>query len=185
MVSPWLSTMRPIRTSLDPATVPPEMDVIVQGQGFAGASLEVRFDTSGVSIGVPANPGATAAQLSAHIPATLANGLYQVRVGPGGPGLALSNSRTLEVIPQVDTPIGIAIVAVTGGTAHQLTVGGNRLNGADVRIVIDGVEYLAGINANPSMLTYTLGGLLPPATHTLAVDVDGHRSRVVELVVGP
>jgi hypothetical protein len=184
-VSPWLSMMSPIRTSLDAAAIPAEMDVILQGQGFTGASLEVRFDTPGVSMGVPANPGATATQLSTHIPATLANGLYQVRVRLGGPGFALSNSRTLEVIPQVDTPIGIAIVAVTGGTAHQLTIAGNRLNGADVRILIDGAEYLAGANANPGMLTYTLGGLLPPATHTLAVDIDGHHSRVVELVVGP
>ncbi len=87
------------------------------------------------------------------------------------------------MIPRVNTQIALATVVVAGKSVHRLTINGARLNGADVRLVIDGITYQAGTNANPAQLVYTLGRLLDAGTHTIAVTVDGHSARAVTVGV--
>jgi hypothetical protein len=120
------------------------------------------------------------------IPTNLPNGVYNVRIVLNDAASSASNSRTLEVIPRIDSPIGLATVVAPGPpshSVHQLTITGTRLAGSDIRLLIDGVNYLTGTNANPTQLVYTLQRLLSPGSHSIAVNIDGHLSRTVELEV--
>ncbi len=181
-LTPWLANVTPIRTALD-NTLPQDLTLHLQGNGFTATPASVRFEGPGGTNTVTAFlPGGNNSKASVTIPTALANGIYNVRLVLGGAANA-SNSRTLEVIPRVNTQIALATVVVAGKSVHRLTINGARLNGADVRLVIDGITYQAGTNANPAQLVYTLGRLLDAGTHTIAVTVDGHSARAVTVGV--
>jgi hypothetical protein len=183
-VSPWLSRLTPIRTTLDAQPGPPAPTLVLQGNGFTSTPQAVRFDGPGGTTSVTTFVGAvTDSQATITIPATLQNGIYQVRLILAGPASNASNARTLEVIPLVASPIGLASVSVTGNQVHQLTFNGARLNGADIRVVIDGILFQAGANVNAAGLVFTLGRLLDPGQHSVAVIVNGSRSHEIGLAV--
>jgi len=75
------------------------------------------------------------------------------------------------------------VVVVSGKSVHRITVNGARLNGSDVRLLIDGITFQAGANANGTQVVFTLGRLLVAGTHTISVNVDGHSSRSVAVGV--
>ncbi len=181
-VTPWLASVKPIRTALD-STLPQDLTLHLQGNGFTATPASVRFEGPGGTTTVTAFlPGGNDTKAGVTIPAGLANGIYNVRLVLGGAANA-SNSRTLEVLPRVNTPVGLATVVVAGKSVHRLTINGARLNGADVRMVIDGITHQAGTNANPTQLVHTLGRLLDAGAHTITVSVDGHSSRAVTVGV--
>jgi hypothetical protein len=115
------------------------------------------------------------------IPPGLANGIYNVRVVLNDAAASVSNARTLAVIPLLGSPIGLAAVTVSGNQVHQLTLNGARLNGADVRVLIDGAAYATGANSNAAQLVFTLGRLLSSGPHNVGVSVDGSASHLVVL----
>jgi hypothetical protein len=117
------------------------------------------------------------------LPANLQNGLYEVRIVLAGPTSGVSNARTLEVIPSLKVPIGIAVITVSGQQVHQLTLNGARLKGADIRVVIDGIAHQAPGNANAAQLVFALGRLLDPGQHSVSVAIDGSRSHDIALEV--
>jgi hypothetical protein len=175
-VTPWLSQITPIRTTLDSTGGPPAPTVVLQGKGFTTTPSGVRFDGPGGTKNVTTFVGAvTDERATVTVPTSLANGLYGVRIVLGGPGNNTSNSRTLQVIPLIQS-ITAAIVTVSGVQVHQLTVNGARLNGADVRLEVDGDFYSTGANANATSLQFTLNRLLDAGTHSVAVIVDGSQS---------
>jgi hypothetical protein len=179
-VSPWLNSLTPIRTALDPTHGANDLKLILKGNGFTAAPQAVRFDAPAASATVTTfDAGGSDTQATVTIPTNLPNGVYNVRIVLNDAASSASNSRTLEVIPLVNSPIGLAVV----GSAHQLTINGDRLAGADVRLVIDGVNYVSGKNTNPTQLVYTLGRLLSLGSHSVVVNVDGHLSRSIELEV--
>jgi uncharacterized protein DUF4255 len=181
-VSPWLNSLTPIRTALDSSAAqgPFDLNLVLQGNGFTTTPQAVRFDSAATSATVTAfAAGGSDAQAVVAIPTSLPNDVYTVRIVLSDAASSASNSRTLEVIPLVNSPIGLAVV----NSVHQLTINGARLAGADVRLLIDAVEYLVGSNANPAQLVYTLGRLLSVGSHRVAVNVDGHLSRSIELEV--
>lgn len=182
LVTPWLALLRPIRTALDPAGGPADLKLTLTGNGFTATPQAVRFEGPGGTTTVTAfdaGGGDTAATVT--IPTTLANGVYNIRIVLADD--SASNARTLEVLPRVDRPIGLATVTVSGVSVHRLTLGGARLNGGDVRLILDGATYVIGANANGAQLVHTLGRLLDAGTHRVAVVVDGHTSRTVDLEV--
>jgi hypothetical protein len=182
-VSPWLASMTPIRTALDPGR-PADLTLTLSGNGFTAAPRAVRLEGPGGTTTVTAfGPGGTDGQASITLPTTLASGLYRVRLVLDDPDRGASNSRTLEVIPRLDSPIGLSQVAVAGNQVHRLTLNGARLNGSDVRILLDGVAHQIGANANAAQVVVTLGRLLPAGSHTVAVTINGQRSRSVDLNV--
>ena len=182
-ITPWLSFVTPIRTALDP-TSPADLTLQLTGIGFTATPTSVRLEGStGTSTVAAFDPGGTDKQANITIPVGLANGLYQVRLVLGGPANNATNSRTLQVIPLVNTPIVVAVVVVNGQNVHRLTINGNRLDGADVRISIDNVVHQTGTNGTSNQLVYTLGTLLDPGTHTLSVNVDGQASRTLQFGV--
>jgi hypothetical protein len=184
VVTPWLASLTPIRTTLDPTPGPPAPMLMLKGQGFTTTPQAVRFDGPGGTTNVTSFVGSvTDGQATITIPTTLANGIYNVRIVLSDPSSSVSNSRTLEVIPRVDSPIGLAVVTVSGSQVHRLTLNGARLNGANVRLLIDGASYQAGANANASQLVYTLGRLLSAGSHSVAVNVDGSMSHSIGLEV--
>jgi hypothetical protein len=96
----------------------------------------------------------------------------------GGASGGVSNSRVLEIIPRIDA----AVLAPSSPPGVQtLTVAGTRLNGSDVRLLLDGVVYQAAPNANPSQLSIELARALSAGTHQLSVAIDGHASHDVAL----
>jgi hypothetical protein len=180
-VSPWLATISPIRTALDVAPA----KLSLQGSGFTANPLEIQLNgpTPNPTTAL-LDPGSSDLQATVTIPANLPNGLYTVRLVLNDAPHSASNSRTLEVIPRVDSPIGVASTVVNGRTVHRLTVNGARLDDpSDVRLVIDGVTYVVGPNATANQLVYTLGRQLDPGPHLLAVIVNGSRSHDVGFVV--
>jgi hypothetical protein len=184
VATPWLASLTPIRTTLDPTPGPPAPTLMLKGQGFTTTPQAVRFDGPGGTTNVTSFVGSvTDGQATITIPTTLANGIYNVRIVLSAPGRNASNSRTLEVIPRVASPIGLAVVTVSGNQVHRLTLNGARLNGADVRLLIDGVGYQAGANANANQLVYTLGRLLSAGSHSVAVNIDGSMSHSIDLEV--
>jgi hypothetical protein len=52
-----------------------------------------------------------------------------------------------------------------------------------VRLVIDGVIYQTGPNANAAQIVFTLGRQLTNGSHNVAVMTDGHSSHTVSLVI--
>jgi hypothetical protein len=178
LVDPWLSTITPVRTALDSVG----QQVTLKGNGLLNRQL-VRFEGPGGTTTSAAFVGAPdATQAAVTIPALAQNGLYNVRLVLIGS--ETTNARTLEVIPRLDDPIGLAnVVLGSGATVSRLTLNGARLNGADVRLLINDVTYQAGSNANPNQLVYTLGRLLSTGSYPISLDVDGHTSHSVTLVV--
>jgi hypothetical protein len=178
-VSPWLARITPIRTPLEASPV-----LVLEGQGFTASPQAVRFEGSGGTQTVTVFSGTpTDTRASVAIPGNLANGLYDVRIVLAGPANLASNSRKLQVIPSVTLPVTVAVVTVAGNQVHQLTLNGARLNGTDVRVMIDGDSYVAGSNANAAQLQFTLGRKLSSGSHTVAVAVDGSPSHTVALEV--
>jgi Pvc16 N-terminal domain len=181
-VSPWLSSLMPIRTALDTSAA--SATLILNGAGFTTTAQGVRFDGPSGTANVTTFVGSvTDTKASITIPSNLQNGLYQVRIVLAAPGNDVSNARTLEVIPLLKSPIGLAVTTVSGNQVHQLTLNGARLNGTDIRVVIDGVSYQANTNANAAQFVFTLGRLLDSGQHSVAVVVDGSRSHDVALGV--
>jgi len=184
VVTPWLSVVTPLRTALDAGAGPPAPLLTLTGQGLTATPAGVRFDGPAGTVAVTAFVGAPAdAQVAVTIPAGLANGIYDVRVVLSDAATSVSNSRKLEVIPLLAAPIGLATVTVSGNSVHQLTLNGARLNGSDVRVLMDGAVYAAGANANAAQLVFTLGRLLSSGAHNVSVSADGSTSHVVVLQV--
>jgi hypothetical protein len=182
-VSPWVASTTPVRTALDPAR-PADLTLALSGTGFTAAPRGVRLEGPGGTTTVTAfGAGGTDGRATITLPTTLASGLYRVRLVRDDPARSASNARTLEVIPRLDSPIVLAQVAVSGNQVHRLTLNGARLNGSDVRILLDGTTHQVGANANAAQLVVTLGRLLPAGAHTVAVTVNGQRSRSVGLNV--
>jgi hypothetical protein len=178
-ITPWLTGVRPLRTALEGPSVTLELE----GSGLANPQA-VRFEGPGGTTPVTVfDPGGSDTRASVTVPPGLANGVYNVRLVLNDGASSASNARMLEVIPRIDTPIGLATVTVNSRQVHRLTLGGARLSGADVRLVIDGVVYQAGANANAAQLVYTLGRQLNAGTHQVAVSVDGQMSHTVALEV--
>ena len=185
-VSPWLASVTPVRTAL----AAPGAKLALSGSGFTAAPAAVRFEpanagpSAAVLVTVTAfDPGGTDSLATVTLPAALVNGTYNVRLVLADASASASNTRPLEVIPLIVTPIGVAVVAVGLTQVHRLTIGGARLSGTDVRVVIDGIEYQTGANAHPATLVLTLGRQLLAGPHTVAVQVDGHTSHDVELAI--
>src|SRR2546421_1745031 len=117
-VSPWLNSLTPIRTALDPAHGANDLKLILKGNGFTTTPQAVRFDAPAASSTVTTfDAGGSDTQATVTIPANLPNGVYNVRIVLNDTASSASNSRTLEVIPLVNSPIGLAVV----GSVHQLT----------------------------------------------------------------
>jgi len=183
-VSPWLSSLTPIRSALDTSAGPPAPTLLLNGIGFTTTAQGVRFDGHSGTMNVTAFVGViTDTKATITIPSNLQNGIYQVRIVLGGPDTNVSNARTLEVIPLLKSPIGLAVTTIAGNQMHQLTFNGARLNGTDIRVVIDGISYQANANTNATQLIFTLGRLLDSGPHSIAVVVDGSRSHDVALGV--
>jgi hypothetical protein len=106
-----------------------------------------------------------------------------VRLVLGDGPSSVSNSRTLEVIPRLDTPVAITPVVVDGRNVHRLTINGARLNGTDVRAILDGSTHQTGANANAAQYVVTLGRLLNAGTHRIALNIDGQLSRTITFEV--
>jgi hypothetical protein len=178
LVTPWLSRLQPIRSTLEnPA-------LALTGIGFTATPQGVRFDGPGGTVNVTTFTGpVTDTQAAISIPATLQNGLYKVRMVLAGAAHSASNSATLEVIPAVASPIQLDVVTVAGNQVHRLTINGARLNGTDVRILVDGVSYATGQNTNAAQIVFTLARLLSSGAHTIAVSVNGSVSHSIPLVV--
>ncbi len=186
-VTPWISSVTPVRTSL----AAPGARLVLGGAGFTSPAA-VRFElaTPPPPASPPASvlvtvttfdPGGTDSQATVALPASLVNGTYNVRLVLAGN--EASNTRPLEVIPLLTAPIGVAVVTAGLKQVHRLTLNGARLNGADVRVVIDGVAHQTGQNLNAATLVITLGRQLAPGPHTVAVQVDGHASHDLELLI--
>jgi hypothetical protein len=169
-VVPWLASIGPIRTDLPVATP----TIKLTGDGLT-ATPQVRYEG-------PAGINTTTASivsgvLEAPIPTSLTNGIYDVRVQL--PGNELSNGRTLEVIPLVNTGPTVTVV----GGKHRINITGARLNGTQITLIVDGIPYQAPANAGATSLTFTFQRLLTTGQHTVAVDVDGSRSHTVPFTV--
>jgi hypothetical protein len=178
--SPWLSSLAPIRAALDAAQPP----LVLNGIGFTAAPQAVRLDGTGGTTNITAFVGnVTNTKATITLPTSLPNGLYQVRIVLADAGNSVSNARTLEIIPLLQAPVGVATITVSGHQVHQLTLKGARLKGTDIRVVIDGIGHQAAANANPSQLVFALGRLLDSGSHTVAVVIDGSRSHDLALEV--
>ena len=189
-IVPWLARLGPFRTALDPSLGSADLSLTLTGMGFTANPQAVRFEGKTATTTVTTfNPGGSDTTASVPIPNTLANGVYQVRLVRSDQGA--SNSRSLEVMPLVNPPVGVTTVT-SGGNApvHQLTINGARLNGTNIVLNIDGVSYQvapdpknAAQGTNPAQIVVTLSRLLAAGAHTIAVNVDGHLSRSIALEV--
>jgi hypothetical protein len=178
-VNPWLTSVTPIRTALDPTRGPADLTLNLDGNGLAPPAA-VRFEGPGPATTVAAfGPGGTDTHQSVTIPTGLANGVYKVRLVLGDAPNSATNSRTLEVIPRLDSPVGVSTTVVDGDNVHRLTINGARLNGSDVRAILDGATYQRGANANAAQFVLTLGRLLNAGTHRIALNVNGQVSRAI------
>jgi hypothetical protein len=174
-VTPWLSTVTPVRTGLAA-----NQKMTLQGIGFTATPRGVRFDGAGAPAALNAlDPGSTDTQGTITIPPALPNGIYRVRLVLNDTAQSASNSRTLEIIPRIDSTI--ITPGSPPGSSAILTVNGARLNGNDIRLLLDGVIYQATPSGNAAQLVYTFNRLISPGSHTLAVSIDGHISHSVAL----
>jgi hypothetical protein len=187
---PWLSSTTPIRAAPDP-TAPAGPELVLEGAGFTANPGSVRFDSATPGGGPPATVntfagGGTDTHTAVAIPTTLPNGVYLVRVVLGDAASSVTNSRTLEIMPLLRSPIQLATVSSAGASVHELTLDGARLDGTDVRLGIDSMAHQLGPQPNPAQIVYRLGRLLAPGAHMVAVSVDGHLSHRIALEVpGP
>jgi hypothetical protein len=175
--NPWLETMSPLRTGLDAAS----SNLVLNGTGFTATPQGVRLEGPGAVQNIEVFASASDQLISVALPPGLANGLYDVRVVLNDPANSVSNARTLEVIPRLDAPVGLAVITVSSNQVHQLTLNGARLIGTDVRIVIDGVSYPVDPStvSNPAQVIFNLKRQLPTGPHSVAVSVSGQRSHTV------
>jgi hypothetical protein len=185
-VTPWISSLTPIRTALDP-TLPADSKLTLAGFGLVNPA-EIFGAGANPSWSVTSFlPGATQNSLAITLPAaatknsstgsTLRNGFYDVflRLQDN----RLSNARTLEVIPRLNGTSGYSPNSNYNSSTGVLNLRGARFDGADVRIVVDGREYALGANANGIQLGHTFAHPLDPGAHTVAVVVDAHSSREI------
>jgi hypothetical protein len=173
-VTPWLAAITPLRTDL-----PANQKLTLEGIGFADNPGGVLIDGVGAPAGVIGfDPGLTDQKGSITLPHDLANGRYRLRVVRGGPLGAVSNSRLLEVVPRIDSAV-LAPSSPPG--AQSLTIFGARLNGGDIRLLLDGVGYQASANPSASQLNYTFGRQISPGRHQLSIAIDGHPSHRIAL----
>jgi hypothetical protein len=178
-VNPWLTSVTPIRTALDTTRGPADLTLNLEGTGLTPPAA-VRFEGPGPATTVAAfGPGGTDTHQSVAIPTGLANGVYRVRLVLGDGPSSATNARTLEVIPRLDSPVGVSTTVVGGDNVHRLTINGARLNGSDVRAILDGATYQRGANANAAQFVLTLGRLLNAGTHRIALNVNGQISRTI------
>jgi Pvc16 N-terminal domain len=178
-VNPWLTSVTPIRTALDPTRGPADLTLNLDGNGLTPPAA-VRFEGPGPATTVAAfGPGGSDAHQSVVIPTGLANGVYKVRLVLGDAPNSATNSRALEVIPRLDSPVGVSTTVVDGDNVHRLTINGARLNGSDVRAILDGATYQRGANANAAQFVLTLGRLLNAGTHRIALNVNGQIARTI------
>lgn len=183
-VQPWLTSLTPIRSALDPTRGPADLKLTLHGIGFTAAPAAVRFEGTGAPSSVTIfDAGGGDSQATVTIPPGLLNGVYKVRLVLNDADNSVTNLRTLEIIPRVDSPVGLAVINVGGKDVHRLTINGARLNGGDVRLLLDGGIFQLGSNANAAQLLVTLGRLLDAGTHRVAVNVDGQTSRTVTFEV--
>ncbi len=157
----------------------------LNGTGFTGTPQAVRLEGAGAVQNMTVFASASDQQISVALPPELANGLYHVRVVLNDTANSVSNVRTFEVIPRLDAPIGLAVIAVSNNQVHQLTLNGARLAGADVRIVIDGVGYPVDPStiSNGTQVIFNLKRQLPAGPHSVAVSVSGQTSHTVTFQV--
>jgi hypothetical protein len=183
LASPWIASVTPIRSALDP-TRPGDLTLTLRGHGFTATPQAVRLEGPGGTTSVTTfESGGDDGRAGVTLPITLANGLYRVRLVLSDASRSVSNSRTLEVIPRLDTPVGLTQITVSGTPVHRLTLTGARLNGSDVRVVLDGVARGIGANPDTAQVVITLGRLLSAGSYEVSVMVDGHASRSISLVV--
>jgi hypothetical protein len=174
-VTPWLSTITPVRSALAA-----NQHMTLQGIGFTASPQGVRFDGAGAPVGLTAfNPGSTDIQGTITIPSGLPNGIYRVRIVLADAAQSASNSRTFEVIPRIDS--ATLAPGSPPGSSVTLTVNGARLDGNDVRVLLDGVIFQAPPNSNGAQLVYIFNRLISAGSHPLAVTIDGHMSHTVDL----
>jgi len=179
-VSPWLSGVKPVRTAIEDAA--PKLTLT--GKGFTATPQEVRLDGPGGPISALIEAGGNDGTAIITIPAGLANGGYDVRLVVDPARANVSNARTLEVIPRVDSPIVVSSATSPDGQhLSRLTLNGARLNGTDIRLSIDGVTFTAAANVNPVQIVYTMGRVLNSGRHQVSVRVDGHASHTIEVLV--
>ncbi len=173
-VAPWLTAITPVRAALAA-----NQKMTLDGIGFDPAPLGVLFDGAGAPAGlIPLDPGGSDRQATLTIPSGLPNGLYRVRLVLDDGAHSASNSRSFEVIPRIDS------ATLTPGSppvSTVLTVNGGRLDGSDIRLLVDKVTHQAPPNANPTQLVFTFNRMFSPGRHTLAVSIDGHTSHTTDL----
>ncbi|HEY0784526.1 MAG TPA: DUF4255 domain-containing protein [Acidobacteriaceae bacterium] len=172
-VTPWLARILPQRSG-SPGT----QTLTLTGSGFTTAARGLRFDgASAPAAPVPFNPGSTDTAATLTLPASLANGLYTLRVVLGDTAQSVSNAQTLEILPRIDT----ATLAANAPGGATLTLDGARLNGTDIRILMDGQTHQLAPNTDPAQLVCNLSLPLLPGSHTLSATIDGHTSHSMDL----
>ena len=173
-VAPWLAAVTPVRSALDA-----NQKMTLDGIGFNPTPLGARFDGAGAPMGLIAlDPGSTDRRATLTIPSTIPNGLYRVRIVLNDGVQSASNSRSFEVIPRIDSTM---LTPGSPPVSATLTVNGARLDGTDIRLLVDRVAYQAPPNANPAQLIFTFNRIFSTGRHMLAVSVDGHMSHNVDL----
>lgn len=177
-IGPWLASLSLARSDLH-AT--PTL-LTLTGQGFSVPPFAVLFESGGRAVsGQTFGGGSTASSATVEIPA-LANGVYAVRLIGADDASSATNARTLEIVPLITPPVIVEQVKAGSALVDRIIVNGARLDGVAIALIVDGVAYLAGPNANPNQIVYTFGRTLAAGAHTLAVEVDGFRSLQVEFV---
>jgi hypothetical protein len=179
VVHPWLARLTPIRTGLaGPATLQ------LTGIGFTTPSA-VRLDGPNESGGTTEittfAPTPTDTVAIVTLPATLANGLYDVRLVRTDN--VTTNPGSLEVIPLI-SGVTVTQVASSGTNVSQIAITGDRLTGAIVDALVDGIDYsIDPTTISATEISLTLGRLLPSGPHAIAVAADGHLSHTIEFTV--
>jgi hypothetical protein len=175
-VTPWLAAIAPVRTALDSA-LPDDSVLRVVGPGLAEPA-QLRIDGPGNP--APQNLTVADGVATAPIPAGLGNGSYSIRLQlPGG---ELSNALTLLVVPRLAATVTLTLVATPDGLRHRLVFTGARLSG-DASVVIDGTGYDLSTTGTDTSLTVQLNRRLDPGDHSMAVVIDGVRSRSITVAV--
>ncbi|HEX3151326.1 MAG TPA: DUF4255 domain-containing protein [Gemmataceae bacterium] len=178
-VSPWLASTQPVRTTLEELSGGTKPKLVLTGNGFSATPKGVRFDGPTAKTISEFDPNGTDKNATVSLPDTLENGVYEIRIlTTNANDVVASNARTLEVLPFV-----AKVEPEVRNNVHKLTVSGKRLKGTDIRLVIDGVTYVAPANPNDNPIVYTLNRLLNAGTHSLALNLDGHLSHTKEFTV--